>query len=202
MTAPPKLNFIRYQGLSMWPGFQDGDILGCRPIRPEAIRRGDCLLFRNSNGDKVVHRVVNTANMIWTRGDYLTHRDSQSLEPNQILGQVVRRYRMDRSTSVPQGLRGLFWGRYYRIAGRIDPDRNGRGGRLARGIRRLSTWLLSPLWRKGRLLESADRDMSTYWGFQGLLVGRKENARGTWQIPWPQKLFIDPSAIRARTERS
>lgn len=194
----PDLKTVFYEGLSMWPGFQGGDLLTCQPIAPDQIRVGDCVLFRHPDRRLVVHRVVgrNSQGLV-TRGDALPAPDRQTLAVEAVMGKVLIRERMGRRTTIPGGWPGRLRGRLYALAGRIDPDRNALGGHLARGFRWFASRLLHPLWCRGSFL-SAPTATETLWGFSGYPLARKAGTSGVWNIPWPQKLLIDPARLHAR----
>ncbi len=66
---------FRYHGLSMWPCFQEGDLLEILPVDWAKIRIGDCLVFWGENGQQVVHRVTGKGKSLRTRGDAFKKAD-------------------------------------------------------------------------------------------------------------------------------
>ena len=56
---PAEANFLRYRGRSMWPIFQDGDLLEVEPVEWQELRVGDCITY-HSGDDKtlITHRII------------------------------------------------------------------------------------------------------------------------------------------------
>lgn len=177
----------------MWPGFQDGDLLACRPTAFNRVRIGDCVLYRQFDQRLVVHRVVGRCEgLLVTKGDYLANTDRAPIAPQQLLGIIVSRRRLGQERIVRGSWRGVLWGRWSRLAGRLDPDRPARSGRLARGLRKLCRPLSVFLCRRGAY---CDRNGRLIWKIGNIPLAGK-TTDGTWQVPWPQKLFLDPGLIR------
>lgn len=190
--SPSRQKYFRYHGSSMWPYFQEGDLLEIEPVGVERLQPGDCLLFADRHGQRVVHRLVEKGASLRTRGDARPRPDACSLRPEDVLGRVIARYRLGQCGRVSGGRRGLLIALVYRYAGRIDPDRQSRGGRLARGIRKASSTLLKPLWQLGRVrtLRIPGQGSLVVWQWGSHLVGRQDPASGQWQMPWPWRLFV------------
>lgn len=53
------------RGSSMAPSLLDGDVVRVEPVRPADVRLGDALLYRDTGGRAVLHRVVGP---LWPRG--------------------------------------------------------------------------------------------------------------------------------------
>ncbi|MDT8441495.1 MAG: S24/S26 family peptidase [Desulfuromonadales bacterium] len=193
------MNVFRYTGLSMWPSFQDDDQLVCRPAMLTDIQIGDCVLYRLADQRLAVHRVVGKDDgMLITRGDNLANCDRELVGAHQLLGIVTGRTRLGQTRRVHGRWRGRIWRHFSRLAGRCDPDRQARGGKLARGLRRFCTLPLHCLWRYGACRQ---RDGVLYWGIGNLVLAGR-TADGTWHVPWPQKLLLDPACIKQRTSNS
>ena len=124
MTGRAKL--FRYSGRSMWPGFQEGDLLEVSPAKTNEIRRGDCVAFHTSNKKVVTHRVVTTKDCIKTKGDALPAVDNEIIQPGQVIGKVVCIYRLGRPIRVWGGFPGRIVGHFYHYAGRIEHIESGR----------------------------------------------------------------------------
>ncbi len=186
-------NFFLYRGLSMWPCFQEGDLLEVKPVTPESVRVGDCVILRVGDGQHLAHRVVEVRNGLRTRGDALARSDDREAGAPQLLGRVVARHRLGHRSQVAGGWPGRLAGFVYRYAGRIDPERSGRGGRLARAIRRGCAPLVRPIVSRGALCTLAvpggtELDL---WKIGGKVVAQRSGAIGGWQVPWPWRLVIE-----------
>lgn len=183
---------IRYHGLSMWPCFQEGDLLEIAPVDWAKIRIGDCLVFWGENGQQVVHRVTGKGTNLKTRGDAFKQDDEHTVRPQWIIGRVTDRYRMGRKTSVSNGLVGHFTGRLFHFAGRIDPQRLSRGGRLARSIQNLSLIVLKPLWEKGKIhtLQRVGEAPVIVWKVGSLTIGSQDPATKEWTVFWPWRIIV------------
>ena len=192
MSRQPSDTFL-YRGTSMWPCFQEGDLLEIVPLsKGKEIHRGDCLVWRDEQGRHVVHRVVGLRGGLQTRGDALPHNDLSGAT-REILGRVVRRYRFGRGSAVAGGFAGRLAGIFYHYAGRIDPERNARGGRLARTLRRLSTPLLRPWLKKGYRLGNEGEKQLSEWKLGGATLAARDPANGNWQTTWPWRVVIQVS---------
>jgi len=183
-----------YRGTSMWPCFQEGDLLEIVPLSEiKEVRCGDCLVWRDEQGRYVAHRVIGVCGGLQTRGDALPHNDLAGL-PREILGRVVRRYRFGRGSAVAGGFAGRMAGIFYHYAGRIDPERNALGGRLARIIQRLISPLLRPWLRQGYRLESEGEKQLSEWKLGETTLAVRSPATGNWQTTWPWRVVINVSA--------
>ena len=184
---PPSV--VRYRGRSMWPLFQDGDILVALPIDLDEVRRGDCVLVAAPPGDPFVHRVVLTRPALVTKGD--AHRQADDPAPSgpALLGRVVERVRDGRRRAVAGGVGGRVQGRLLGQLGRLDPTVSGRAGQAARGVR----VLLRPLGRRALLRARATADPDGLLRVEGR-SGRvllREQEDGRWTAPWPVCLAVD-----------
>jgi hypothetical protein len=187
------ISYFRYEGLSMWPCFQDGDLLELAPTDYEQIRIGDCVAYRSTEGRQTVHRIVGKRNGLITRGDALTAIDFEVVPATHIIGRVVARHRLGQEGYISGGIRGRLAGLFYRYAGRLDPKRSSRGGRLARIIRAASTRILSILrFRKVvRRMILSDGEKITVLEVQGRIIGRQDSLPSAWLVTWPWSIFID-----------
>jgi len=184
---------LRYHGRSMWPCFQEGDLLACQPVAPAQVRVGDCIAYRSRDGQQVVHRVVARQKGWRTRGDALPACDENVVAADQLLGRVIHRHRFGQVSSVAGGIPGRIAGRFYHYAGRIDPSRPSRGGRLARGLRALAAPLLRSCRRHGsaqRLMRGEQEDL-WLWKCGKVYVGQKHPQSGEWRLVWPWCLVVD-----------
>lgn len=142
-------------GHSMAPAVRDGDVLTLEPVRGEAVRVGDIVLYRDDRSQPVVHRVAACgaragSAVLTIRGDAAPGA-SEAVPAERVLGRVVRIERRGRAIGLHRPLlegmarRGVrtayldyaWWGRAARAgarsaAGRVQRLRFYR--RLARRI--------------------------------------------------------------------
>jgi hypothetical protein len=184
---------FRYHGRSMWPCFQEGDLLEISSMAAGDIRSGDCIAFRGDNGRTVAHRVVSAHGSMITRGDALPVIDEETILPEHVLGKVVRICRLGRAIKVRGGIVGRFAGCFYRYAGRIDPQRASRGGKLAKSIRTVSTAVLGILNYKciSRSMTLADERKITVWELKGKIIGRQLTQGSERHLAWPWSVFVE-----------
>jgi hypothetical protein len=194
-----KADFFSYQGRSMWPVFQEGDLLEVRPVNLQELRVGDCLTYRlNDSETLVTHRVrAIRGGLILTHGDAFPWPDDLSVSEKQIVGRVIGRFRLGCFKQVQGGITGQLAGRFYHYAGRLDPQRDGRGGRAARLLRGSLQWLAAGLYRRGivREFSSVERKGNRYWQVGQRPCASFDHAQGCWRVPWPQSLLIDPARL-------
>lgn len=183
---------LRYQGRSMWPCFQEGDLLEIVPIAIANIRIGDCVAFRVDSKQTIAHRVVTVQGSLITRGDALPTVDNETIQPKHFLGKVVYVYRLGRSIRIWGGIIGRIAGRFYRYAGRIDPHSTSRGGMLARKIHSLSTPCLRACRVTGeaRTLKRTGTPDMAIWKFGGITVGRQDPLTHEWSATWPWNIIL------------
>ena len=191
MTDQPEKLF-RYHGLSMWPCFQERDLLEIEPVEMAMIRVGDCLVFRGEEDQQVVHRVLGKGIVLTTRGDAFKQADEHTVSEHSVIGRVVYRHRMGRRTSVANGLIGHAAGRIFHFAGRIDPQRCTRGGHIGISICRLSLTGLRPLWQRGKVhsLQRIGEVPVTVWKLGSLTVGSQAHSSKEWTVLWPWRIVV------------
>ena len=86
---------LKVTGRSMWPLVPSGARVVVRPVDPMALRIGDMLLFRNTLGASVLHRIVRIdrdpdyGRVLRTKGDALGAFD-EPVTSDQVLGRAVR----------------------------------------------------------------------------------------------------------------
>ncbi len=191
--------FFRYRGRSMWPVFQEGDLLEVQPTTLAQLQVGDCITYRSHpDGTLVTHRIFAMRDgILHTRGDAMPWPDDLSVTEQQLIGQIVGRYRLGSLQSVAGGVKGRIYGGFYHYVGRLDPQRGGRGGRVARMLRVGLQWLAAGLYRRGSVwqMKEVRSESNRFW-----LVGQRpwasfDHSRGSWRVPWPQSLLIDPARL-------
>ena len=183
---------FRYKGRSMWPGFQEGDLLEVSTATTNEIKRGDCVAFRIDNKEFVAHRVVSAKGYLTTRGDALPAIDKEIIQPEQVVGKVVCIYRLGRPIRVWDGFVGRIAGNFYHYAGRIDPHRTSRGGKLAMRIRNFMTPCLRLCRFTGatRVLKRTGEPDMTLWKFGDTTVGRQDPLTHEWLVIWPWNIIL------------
>ena len=158
------------------------------------IAKADVLKNKKLQNNKrtVVHRVVAVGGELTTRGDSLPTVDNETIKPRQFIGKVVRIYRLGRSISTWGGIVGRVAGTFYHYAGRVDPQRTSRGGKLAMRIRSLITPCLRVCHSTGRtrVLKRAEEPDMTIWKFGNIAVGRKDPLTREWLITWPWNIIL------------
>ncbi|MGD9019566.1 MAG: hypothetical protein PVJ25_07450 [Desulfuromonadales bacterium] len=181
-----------YKGRSMWPCFQEGDLLVLEEIDFRRIRIGDCIAYLSGSGNQAVHRVVALQGSLITRGDAMPCIDSAMVKPEQVAGRVVACYRFGRRRKIYHGVFGRIAGLLYRYAGRIDPQRAARGGCLARRIRSFSMAALKTVRCQGKpeKLKLPGTDEVSVWTIGGRVIGQQDRNSKQWQIAWPWKVFF------------
>ena len=184
---------FHYHGRSMWPCFQEGDLLEISPVDMTDIRSGDCVAFRIDDGQTVAHRVITAQGSLTTRGDALPTVDSETVQREHVLGKVTCIYRLGRSIRVWGGIAGRIAGMFYRYAGRIEPNRNSRGGRIARVIRASSTIVLRMLSCEcaTRTMKLTGEQKVIVWEIQGRVIGRHDPRKPACFPAWPWSVFVE-----------
>lgn len=185
MTAKPKM--FCYHGRSMWPYFQEGDLLEYTACELHDIKIGDCVVFKGEDDKVVTHRLIKKSQRLSTRGDAHINSDTEEVAAEQLLGRVVKRHRHGSTAIVTGGLTGLATGALLHYAGRIDPRRETRGGKVARAIRAVSMTILKPVWQLGyeQALLNHNSAETSRWKIGKTTIAWKRNKDQEWQIPWP-----------------
>ena len=181
-----------YKGRSMWPCFQEGDLLVLEEVEFNQIRAGDCIAHHSSSAKKAVHRVVALQDSLITRGDSLPCIDTEMVKPGQVFGRVVGYYRFGKRRKIHGGFSGRIAGLFYRYACRIDPQRTARGGRLARKIRSISMATLTTIRCHGKpeRLKLQDSGEIRVWTIGGRVIGQQDKNSRQWQVAWPWNVFF------------
>ena len=110
---------FRYNGPSMEPTFQTGQLLYVRPDVQD-VKPGDVVVFEQE-GRTIVHRVLSVGkNGYITRGDNNQAADSDPVTPDQLIGRVEMNAYGNTSTLVRGGWRGLWLARLGPTARRLE----------------------------------------------------------------------------------
>jgi len=191
--------FFSYRGRSMWPVFQEGDLLEVKPTTFAELRAGDCITYRSHpDGTLITHRIFAMRDGIMhTRGDAMPWPDDFTVSEPQLVGKVIRRYRLGSLQVVVGGVKGRLYGGLYHYVGRLDPQREGRGGRLARLLRGSLQWLAAGFYRRGTVAQFGEvRQAGRCFWFVGQRPWASHDfLQGDWWVPWPQSLLIDPARL-------
>lgn len=175
----------------MWPCFQDGDLLQLREVDFKEIKVGDCIVYKTDSRQQAVHRVTGKTDRLFTRGDAMPVPDRDLIEAHRVVGRVVARHRFGCETSVSGGLAGRLAGFFYRYAGRIDPQRESRGGQLARCIQKFSASGLALTRFKGetrKLVRKNEEDILV-WMLGNRVIGIQKKRQHNWSPAWPWSLL-------------
>ena len=120
-----------YRGGSMWPLFQNGDVVVVKRVPLEQLRAGDCIAFRRPGQEQTtIHRIHRLKPDIRTRGDARPAADDEPVDPSWIEGRAEARIRYGHPTRLLGGLVGRWAGMFYPQVGKLNP-------RWARGAEEL-----------------------------------------------------------------
>lgn len=162
------------------------------PCTFAAIYVGDCVVYSTDDTKYVTHRVVAKTDCLKTRGDAMPAVDNEAITADQIIGKIVQRHRLGNISKVNGGLKGWLAGRFYYYAGRIDPQRNAIGGRIARGVRIVSMAGFKQFWSRGRerTLVGGEEQEVTFWVIGRKAIGKKSKDSKKWKIAWPWNIMV------------
>ena len=188
---------LLYNGSSMNPLFQEGDVVQVAPCDGLELLPGDVVAFvPPEQTGKVIHRVVAVhPRGIITKGDNVAAADDWLLAPRDILGKVVSIHRQGRLIPVPrQPPVSLYLLRVRRwcsltLSPLLQPVyRRLVDAGLFQG--RLAAWL------KPRLLYFPHADGPEWQLWLGtFLIGRKPPRLPCWTIRRPFRLFVDEAGL-------
>jgi hypothetical protein len=122
---------VLVRGSSMRPCLRPGSLAAVEEVAPADIRVGNVIVFRDDEGQPVMHRVISTRSGIVTQGDNLARPDGV-VEAERIVGRVVARWRRRRLQSVSRAEERLWL-------------HAARPLRRLRGLARAGARLLAPL---------------------------------------------------------
>jgi signal peptidase len=96
LVAGTEVPLAIVEGHSMWPTYDDGDILLIVGVNPSDLKVGDVIVYRKYDGTLVVHRIVDKSfiNGKWafrTQGDNNPYPDPYLVWENQVVGRVEAR---------------------------------------------------------------------------------------------------------------
>jgi signal peptidase len=196
---PTKLKSINYIGPSMNPTLKTGDRLHITPYDGQTIQRGDVVVFIPPAGDsKIIHRVVVIDSRgIRTRGDNCTDVDPWILNPEQILGRVVRARRRNKRLRVFGGPIGSLFAGVIRAIHSIE-------SRVFEVLRPSDKRLASVSLFKHLLTGSMEPRVISFSRPTGIelqlfigqwLIGRWLPGRSRWHIRRPFRLFVDEDSL-------
>jgi len=192
---------FRYKGNSMWPLFQDGDLLVIEQLQVGQLQPGDCIVYQKTGEERyTVHRIIQIRPEIRTRGDNQSVADNEPVSHNWILGRVESRIRFGNKRRIMGGKKGAWIGRVYRFVGKLDPSDNSRGGKISKLFQRVFGRITAVLFLKARIaaFRSADGRQKYYILVGNCLMGEYDEEKMLWFIPWPYNLVIDPDHLVKR----
>ena len=193
--------FVRYRGRSMWPTFQEGDILKVIRILSDDIEIGDCILWKKPDGEEtIVHRLIGTRPQLRTKGDFHSEEDDAPPLPAWIEGRIVSRIRFGRERNVRSGRSGIWAGRLNGLAGRINPESPGRGGKIARTIQAVS----SPVFGIFTVITKNSKNETPVCRLRwsGHIIGMFASATEKTTLRWPYSIFLKhPHSERLRQRK-
>ena len=187
-----------YRGGSMWPLFQNGDVVVVKRVPLEQLRAGDCIAFRRPGQEQTtIHRIHRLKPDIRTRGDARPAADDEPVDPSWIEGRAEARIRYGHPTRLLGGLVGRWAGMFYSQVGKLNPSLGTRGGRAARQIQRLLRPAARLRLHRARVASFAVSDdrRRDYLIVGGRVVGAWDERGSAWLVAWPCRLCIDPALL-------
>jgi signal peptidase I len=177
---------FRCRGGSMHPVFRTGDLVEVVPTPSGKLRPGDCVVYRKAHLQPyIIHRVVSVRPSIRTRGDARPFVDVDPVSPEWIIGRVVSRVRFGRETRVRGGKAGMTAGKLYGYAGRLDPSRRTKGGKLARLVRSVSSRVFRLFPPRHIAFVTTGGKTVHYLLLLNRIIGAYNNRKGDWDLAWP-----------------
>jgi hypothetical protein len=172
------------RGSSMKPSFSPGTVVAVSAVDPGTIRVGNVIVFRDQQGNPVIHRVRSTRRGIVTQGDNLPVPDGV-VAPSRIVGRVVGRWRGRRLRRISR-LEEILW-----LPASV-PCRQGRrllraGGRLLAPL----ASVLMPLRRVRYRTADGQQTVKLYLLRKPLAWSRNAaGGRTMWVHPWFEKTTV------------
>jgi signal peptidase I len=196
---------LPYQGPSMMPTLQEGDVLEIAAYEGRPIRVGDVILFSTAKGAHcVVHRVMAVDQMrIQARGDNNDQIDPWMIAPADVTGQVMVAWRGQKRMKIRGGIAGMLQSALIRMFRAID---RGVSRRLHPLYRYLSVSgafrCLLPRHILPRLFRFGGDGKAAYkLLFKTRVVGWYDEEYGIWRIRRPFRLFIDEHHLAEKVSR-
>jgi signal peptidase I len=179
-----------YNGASMAPTFRPGQLLYVRPVARD-LAPGDVVVFANSSGSYVVHRVVTATDAgLVTRGDSNRLPDVLSVAHGQVVGRVELAEYAGRLNAVSGGRYGLL--RVHLLHARLSMWETIKklGKRPYRWLR--TSGLVARYWhpRITRLSFNGKEELPVKYVCKGRTVARFWPASGRFECRKPFDLVI------------
>ena len=195
---------FRYHGRSMWPLFQERDLLLLECVGTDELQAGDCIVYRRDAEDQqIIHRIVSADPFILTQGDARPCMDDEPVAPEWVIGRVTTRMRHGQASRVHRGLAGLLQKRVCRLGGRLDPSRMSRGGSIARLLQCMLGRITHRWVRRAKVSSYASLGglarCYLVWGKQ--VVAQYDQRGKRWMVFWPHSLWIDPAQLPSPVAR-
>ena len=188
--------FCAHQGFSMNPTLCESDLLEIEAyIDSRPMRIGDVICFQPPAGDQpVVHRVASITPVgIRTKGDNTGLVDPWVIQPDDVIGRVIRATRGKTRRIIYGGTVGRLWSRGLRCLKVVQHGLSFFYHRLARS--RLLK-LLIPIQKRTRIIAINKGDRRSFKLLLGnWLIGHYEPGMTQWQIQRPFRLFVDVQSL-------
>jgi hypothetical protein len=188
--------FCAQQGFSMNPTLCESDLLEIEAyIDSRPIRIGDVICFLPPAGyQPVVHRVVNVTPVgIRTKGDNASLVDPWAIQPDEVIGRVIRARRGKKRRIIYGGTVGRLWSCGLRGLKVLEHSLSYFYHRLARsGLLKF----LIPIQKRTRVIAINKGDRRLFKLLLGnWLIGHYEPGMTQWQIQRPFRLFVDVKSL-------
>jgi signal peptidase len=192
---PSSIYFCAHTGTSMNPTLYELDLLEIEPYGKYSVQIGDVILFVPPQGEcPAVHRVVQVSlGGIRTRGDNNSRMDSWIIDPEDVLGKVVRAARGRRRRSIYGGRLGWLWSigiRAFKVlmeSASLFYHLLAQWGLLRRCV---------PLQKRMRIIavnHARGKELKLILG--RWVVGWRKPEGLQWQIRRPFRLFVDERSL-------
>lgn len=186
----------------MHPTLREPEMLEILPYGDRPVRAGDVIFFRNpENSRLIVHRVrIVTDKGFVTRGDNCTVDDDVYVTRDAVAGQVIAALRGRRRRTIAGGRRGDLLAHWLRVR---KPIRTYLA-RIFRGpyhtLACNGAWkrLLPPSLRPRTVAFQSEAGRIRCMLIGRRIIGRRDDARGVWQISFPFRMFVEEAEHRRR----
>ena len=189
--------FYSYFGPSMYPTFQEGELLEIASYEKHPMQVGDVIVFKEPEKKQiVVHRVVQiTPSGITSRGDNNTNDDRCFLQLDDIIGKVIIVWYGSSKRKVFCGARGVWQKKYLRQTHRCTIL-------LTRLLLpflqpffrlRVSKFFLPKMDQYKKIFIQHGEIKRIYLLSKHRVVGSFDFAKGKWNVRFPYQLLFQES---------
>jgi len=184
----------------MNPTLKDLDMTYFKPYENRSIRKGDVIVFQHHDSPdrKIIHRVISIDQEgIRTQGDNNRNSDPVTIHPRDVIGQVTVAKRGTKEIVIRGGHSGYFIFHLMRSYANFT-------GSLKHLAQKPYWWLSSSKVLNRILFRFIEKRMILYYNRQsseiqlqvhGIIIGRRRNGAGRWQILPPFHVFVDQSSL-------